>query len=122
MVYQDNSGCDTTFYKVCNKYQWLSMSLSIHKHPKSSNMAVNLSLNSAHFIAHVGILEDEFHFLKVNRGEKKWFICVFGCKSHRHGFVNLNVLGIQFLKIAFVQIPDKRHVEKGTACNYNHLI
>lgn len=53
MVYQDNSGCNTTFYKVRSKHLWFSMSLRIHKHSKSSKVAVNLSLNSAHFIAHV---------------------------------------------------------------------
>lgn len=59
MVYQDNSGCDTTFYKVCGEDQWFSVSLKIQKHPKSTNMDVNLSLKSTHFTVHVGILTVE---------------------------------------------------------------
>lgn len=66
MVYQDNSGCDTTFYKVCSEQQWFSMSLRIQKHPKSSNIAVNLSLKSTHFTVHVGILTAEVDFPKVS--------------------------------------------------------
>lgn len=69
MVYQDNPGCDTTFYKVCSEYWFNAMSLRIQKHPKSTEMAVNLSLICAGMILTV-----EVDFPKVS-GEKK-LICV----------------------------------------------
>lgn len=76
MVYQDNSGCDTTFYKVCSESQWFSMYLRIQKHLKSSSMAVSLSLKSTRFTVHVGILAVEADLPKVSGRKPVIYECL----------------------------------------------
>lgn len=77
MVYQDNPGCDTTFYKVCSEYWFNAMSLRIQKHPKSTEMAVNLSLICAGMILTVKV-----DFPKVSGEKKSWFVWECSCVQH----------------------------------------